>query len=87
LEHSVVSVLARTFLSGDATIEGILARASRALGTTGRWLPPLAARYLRTYANQTRPRHRDVVQFLLRDRGFSKAWSKHRDELGVVRWL
>ena len=87
MEHSVVSVLARTFLSGDATIEGIVARASRALGTTGRWLPPLAARYLRSYANQTRPRHRDVVQFLLRDRGFSKAWSKYRDELGVARWL
>ncbi len=87
LEHSVVSVLARTFLAGDATVDGIVARASIALGTTGRWLPPLAARYIRTYANQTRPRHRDVVQFLLRDRGFARAWSKYRDELTVERWL
>src|SRR5579863_6586178 len=58
-----------------------------ALGKTGRWLPPLAARYIRTFANQTRPRHRDVVQFLLRDRGFARAWSKYRDELTVERWL
>jgi len=90
LEHfAVVRTLARAFLAGDATVDGIVARASQtlALGKNARWLPPLAARYIRACANQTRPRHRDVVQFLLRDRGFARAWAKYRDELTVERWL
>jgi RNA-directed DNA polymerase len=88
LEHfAVVRVLARAFLAGDATIDGIVERASFTLGRPWRWLPPLAARYLRTCANRTRPRHREVVQFLLQDPGFGRAWSKYRDELAVERWL
>ena len=38
-------------------------------------------------AGHTRPRHRDVVAFLLRDRGFRRAWSTYFHNLSVAEWL
>jgi RNA-directed DNA polymerase len=84
---SLVSALARAFLAGEATVDGIVARASRMLDQPWHWLRPLATRYVQACTNRTRPRHREVVQFLLKDRGFGKAWSRHRDELAVARQL
>jgi RNA-directed DNA polymerase len=84
---SLLCVLARSFLAGEPTVEQITARASRTLGREWRWLPPLAQRYLKTIGGRTRPRHRDVIQFFLDDRGFRRAWSKHFHELSVEQWL
>ena len=83
---SLVRVLARAFLAGETAVDPIVARASRTLGRPWRWLPALAQRFVRIYADRTRPRYGEVVQFLLRDRGFARAWSKHVDELALERW-
>ncbi len=56
-------------------------------GRNWRWLRPVAKRYLKTHDGQTRPRHRDVVRFLLRDRGFLRAWRKYSNELSIAQRL
>jgi len=83
----LVSALAQAFLSGEATVEGIVARASRTLGRNWRWLRPLARRYIEAVAGETRPRRREVIRFFLQDPGFRRAWWKYFDELSVARWL
>ena len=84
---SVLSVLATAFLAGEATVEQITARATETLGRPWRWIHPVAARYIEEYAGRTRPRHREVVQFLLHDRSFIRAWAKHSTALSIQKWL
>ncbi len=84
---SLLATLARSFLTGESTVEGIVARNRRTLGRNWRWLRPLARRYVETVAGATRPRQRDVIEFLLHDPGFRRAWSKHYDQLSVAHWL
>ena len=38
-------------------------------------------------AGKTRPRHRDVVTFILRDPSFKRAWLKHSPELSLQQWV
>jgi RNA-directed DNA polymerase len=83
----LVRVLAGAMLAGDATVEGVKQRCARTLGRSWRWLGPLARRYVKEFAGKTRPRLRDVVNFLLRDEGFERARRAHRDKLRVVEWL
>jgi RNA-directed DNA polymerase len=83
----LVIALARSFAAGAPDVEQIVARSSRTLGKPWRWLRPLAQRYLGAFADQSRPRHRDVVQFLLRDAGLRRARSRHARELQVEQWL
>ena len=80
---SVISVLARSFLAGEPSVDRIVARGSRTLGRPYRWLRPLSERYAAAIAGRTRPRHRDVVQFLLADPDFTRAWPK----LAVKHWM
>ncbi len=82
-----LTVLARAFLAGEPAVEQVIARARRTLGRHWRWLGPLARRYIETFAGRTRPRRRDVVQFLLQDEGVARAQSKYRHELRVEQWL
>jgi retron-type reverse transcriptase len=82
-----VTALARSFLAGEQTVEGILSRAGRTLGRQWRWLGPVAQRYRQAFGDGVRPRHRDVVRFLLGDSGFQRAWSRHFDRLSVEEWL
>jgi RNA-directed DNA polymerase len=56
-------------------------------GRRWRWVRPLAGRYIKAYDGRTRPRHREVVRFLLQDRGFKRAWSKYARELSIVQRL
>ena len=79
--------LARSFLAGEPAADQIVARATHLLGRSWRWLPPLAERYVQTFAGRARPRRREVVQFFLTDAGFRRAWKKHLDELSVEHWL
>jgi len=81
------SLLATAILAGEATVEGVTARVGRALGRNWKWIRPFARRYLKTYAGRVRPRHREVVRFLLADKGFVRARSKHGDKLVVAEWL
>ncbi len=84
---SVVSVLARSFLAGEPDLEQIVGRSSETLGRRWRWIRTLAKRYVESVAGKTRPRHRDVVEFILQDRGFERAWSRHFDQLAIEQWL
>jgi RNA-directed DNA polymerase len=83
----VLNVLARALLAGEQSVERVVARASRTLGRPWRWLRPVAQRYVDAYAGRTRPRQREVVQFLLKDPSFARAWSKRSHELPVEQWL
>src|SRR5437016_1656251 len=85
--RSLINALARSFLAGEPSAEQITARAIRMLGRPWRWLRPLARRYVEATAGRTRPRHRDVVEFLRTDPGFRLAHAKYRRELSVAHWL
>lgn len=86
-DSSFLRAIAGAFLTGEATVQQVVARVSRTLGKEWRWLRPLARRYVSAIAGRTRPRRRDVVQFLLHDTGFRRTWSKHSHELSVEKWL
>jgi len=84
---AVISALARSLMAGEQTPQAALARAERTLGRHWRWLTPLSLRYVEAFIGRTRPRHRDVVQFLLEDPGFRRARIVHRDKLSVAEWI
>jgi RNA-directed DNA polymerase len=84
---SFVSILASSFLAGEPTVDGIVSRASLVVGREFRWLRPLAKRYLKQFAGHTRPRHRDVVQFIRQDSRFQRMWSKSGRRMSLARWL
>lgn len=86
-DSSLLRVLATSFLTGEPTVEQIIARGSRTLGRQWRWLRPLARRYVKAFAGRIRPRQREVVKFLRQDPGVRRAWAKHRHELSVEQWL
>lgn len=87
MPHLSILLLARSILAGEPTVDQIVARAARTLGQPWRWLRPLARRYAAAFQGGTRPRVREVVQFLLRDRGFQRAQSEHWHKLSVAHWL
>jgi hypothetical protein len=80
-------MLARCFLAGEPAVAQIVVRCSYTLGRRWRWFRPLAQRYVKVFAGRTRPRQRDVIRFLLHDRGFQRALSKYFHELLVAQWL
>jgi len=83
----LLRVLATAVLAGEPTVEGVSERLAKTLGRNWRWIRPLARRYLKAYAGQTRPRYRDVFHFLVHDKGFARSWAKHSQEFAVVDWL
>jgi RNA-directed DNA polymerase len=85
LPSSPNPALVGALLSGDPSTESIVARCSQTLGKTSPWLRPLARRYLKHFSGQTRPRHSDVVQFLVEDTGFRSAFARH--SLSVKQWF
>jgi hypothetical protein len=85
-DSSLLGALAQALLAGEPTVDLLVYRCSRTLGKSWRWVHPLAQRYLRKFGTGTRPRHRDVVQFLRDDAGLQRARSKYSDEL-LVRVL
>ena len=42
---------------------------------------------METIAGETRPRQRDVIEFILNDPGFQRARSKYSDDFPVARWI
>jgi hypothetical protein len=42
---------------------------------------------MRYVSGKTRPRQREVVQFLRNDAGFRRAWSRHGSEISIEQWL
>jgi RNA-directed DNA polymerase len=84
---SLLGMLGASFLAGQASVAGIVARSEQLLGRSWPWLRPLAKRYVHAFAGRTRPRQRYAVQFLRDDPGFRQAWSKYFHELSLARWL
>ena len=82
----IVTALASTILAGEQTSDGIVARCARTLGRPWRWLGPLARRFIVAHANQTRPRRRDVIQFLLADEALQRALLRHGTRIEVQSW-
>ena len=83
----LANALATAFLAGEQTVEEIVARGSNTLGRQWAWLRPLAKRYVEAVAGRIRPRHRQVVEFLLSDRGFRRACATHSNKLHVKHWI
>jgi len=86
-DRSLLRALSTSILAGEPSVDGIIARGSQTLGRRRRWLQPLAKRYVAFFSGRVRPRQREVVRFLLADRGFRTALLKHGDELSVHKWL
>ena len=84
---SLLRVLAASFLAGQPSAEQIEIRAAQVLGRKWHWLGPLAKRYVRAFAARTRPRRRDVIEFLIPDEGFQRAWSKYSEKLSIAQWM
>jgi hypothetical protein len=84
---SLLRVLAALLVAGEITTEKIIDRLSLTLGRPWRWLRPLTQRYVKAFSAKTRPRKRDVVQFLRHDAGLRRAWSKHGNEISIDQWL
>jgi RNA-directed DNA polymerase len=74
-------------LGGDFAVESAVVRLTHTLGRPWPWLRPLARRYIKAFANHTRPRHSDVVQFLRHDLGLRRVWDLHHRELPIKHWL
>ena len=86
-DFSLLSALAQSILAGEPTVEHLTDRCTRTLGRQWRWIRPLAQRYLTSFEGRSRPRHRDVVDFLRNDPGLKRAQSKYFNELFVDTWL
>src|SRR5215469_15605799 len=80
---TLADVLAGAFLAGDPTRDQIVARAAHTLGRRWPFLDGVAQRYLAAIAGRTRPRHRDVVEFLNHDPNFTR----HAHRLSVAHLL
>lgn len=78
--------LAHALLAGPPTADLLIERCSRTLGRRWRWIRPLTERYLKEFRG-TRPRHREVIQFLRADAGLLRVWLRHSEELSVIELL
>jgi RNA-directed DNA polymerase len=83
----ILNHIARSFLAGPATADQIVSRCSRAMGKAWRWLPGLARRYVANFSGKTRPRQRDVVEFLCNDRKFQKVRREHARGWSIAEWV
>ncbi|HEX6494317.1 MAG TPA: reverse transcriptase family protein [Acidobacteriaceae bacterium] len=86
-KNALARPLAHAFLIGDPDLDAILNRGEIVLGRGWPWLRATARRYLRRFTGQTRPRHRDVVGFLLADRSFRFACTTFGSQLTVANRL
>ena len=86
-ERLRLQMLARAVLTGELTPEAIVDRVSELFGGPCRWFRAPARRLVNGFAGRTMPREREVLDFLLRDVGFWRAWLKHRNKLSVAKWL
>ncbi len=80
-------MLARVFVSGELTVEGVCARAAATLGREWKWMRGLARRFLRAHAGKVRPREQDAVAFFRQDRRFQQACERYGSELRVRNWI
>lgn len=86
-QHELIRALAECF-AGEATLPGVLARATRLLGEEPRWLGGLVRRYLARYGDSVRPRTIDVESWLWTDYRLRAALRRRRrNPLEVADWM
>lgn len=81
---SIARALASAILLGELDVDALVARCATVVGTGWRWLRPLVQRVATHFLGQTRARRRDVVEFILNDRGFHRACFRH--EITIEAW-
>jgi retron-type reverse transcriptase len=84
---SFYSTLARSILAGEPAADAVAVRMRRTLGENWRWIGNLAERYTRVFGGKTKPRHRNVIEFLRADDGLNYAKYKYRDKLRIAEWV
>jgi len=57
------------------------------MGENWRWVRGLAIRYVQRFGSQTRPRRRDVIEFLRADEGLRYATAKYKNKLRIAQWI
>ena len=85
--RSLANATAHVLLVGDPSLPAILQCGETLFGRHWPWLRATAKRYLRKFTGTTRPRHRQVVAFVLADRSFRFACTKFKAELTVQNRL
>ena len=92
LSPSFYSSLARSILAAgpsvDAVSDGV--RSTVAPDPSGKdwsWVRGLATRYAQKFARQTRPRRREVIEFLHADAGLREAATRYPGQLRIARWI
>jgi hypothetical protein len=83
----MLDTLARAILAGEPEVVAVVERCSATLGRNWEWIEPLARRYVGATRGKVRPRHREVVQFLLDDAQFHQAYFEHRYKWKIVQRL
>src|SRR5215472_9760883 len=83
----ILSQIARSFLAGEPSADQIVMRFARTLGKSRRWISGVARRYVNHFAGKTRPRLREVVEFLRNDREFRKHWHRHSRGWSIAEWI
>jgi retron-type reverse transcriptase len=87
LSSSFYSALARSILAGEPAADAVAARMRQTLGENWRWIGTLAERYVRAYGEKTRPKRREVIEFLRADDGLNYAEHKYKSKLRIAEWL
>jgi len=82
----LVNALARSFLGGETSVEGIVERAARTLGRNWRWLRPVARHFVERFGGQVRPTRRTVSTFIIQDPTFHRAWTNRATTLTIAEW-
>lgn len=84
--RSIAEALSAVFTGGIWTVDALVDRGALILRRRGRWLRPLARRVLAHFGEGRRPRSILIVDYLLKDAGFWRAWETHRPKLRFDRW-
>ena len=77
--------LARAFLAGDPSIDGMVSRADETFGRKWRWVRSLARRFANEFTGKTRPRFRDTLGFLAQDELLARALKRHDKSIQIVQ--
>jgi RNA-directed DNA polymerase len=81
----IIRAVAQSLLGGEPESEAAAERLRRMLNPSPRWIPRVAARYAAAFEGKTRPRMRDVVEFLRSVRGFQQTLSGGPADDGIAQ--
>src|SRR5215813_3344919 len=82
-----IDILARSFVTGEQTVDAIDTRCAQLLGRRWRWVRYLAKRHVAAFGWRSRPRRRDVAEFMRHDRAFQHGWREYRSQFRLESWL